>query len=247
MRTRGNGTNGRGGRTDHVQVNAWRRGDVLAIATLRFGGRQLPNSDFGRRFLRVLVALKFPHEDMDAIAPWWRDADLVAAKRILDPDRVGAAIEFEFAELKELARQGYSVRHVAPFDAPPWQVREFWDKHRRERERIRKQRERAARPPNKQEAQMDDTLKPRTKLVRDALTDQWQCARQIEGRVARQFKLDKASLNVAVGRELKLLVKRGVAERKLEPGPTGRTALFVRRAKPRAHVSGQASVMHNTL
>jgi hypothetical protein len=245
VRARGNGTNGRHGRTDHVQVNAWRRGDVLAIAMLRFGTRQLPATDEGRRFLGALVALKFPHEDMDAIAPWWRDADLVAVKR--DPDRVGAAIEFEFAELKELARRGYSVRHVAPFDAQPWQVREFWDKHRRERERIRKQRERATRPPTKQEAQMDDTLKPRTKLVRAALTDQWQCARQVEDRVARQLKLDKASLNVAVGRELKLLVKRGMAERKLETGSNGRPALFVRRAMPRAHVSGQAPVVHNTL
>ena len=90
-------------------------------------------------------------------------------------------------------------------------------------------------------------MKPRTKLVRAALTDEWQCARQIEERVAPLLKLDKASLNVAVGRELKLLVKRGMAERKLETGSNGRPALFVRRVMPRAHGSGQETVVHNTL
>lgn len=249
MRARGNGTNGRSGRTDHGQVNAWRRYEVMKIAALRFNTRQLPNTAEGRRFLAVLVGLRLPHLDIYKIAPWCeaqlRDlADQVAAdRRPLHADRIGNAIEFAFDELKELAEQRhYSVTQVAPYDAQRHEVQAYWEKRRRDADRDRKQRMRATRPPKK-EAHM----KPRTKLVRNALTDEWIGAREIENRVAPLLKLDKATLNVAVGRELKLLVKHGEAERKIEPGPNGRPTLFVRRATPRVHGSGQETVVHNAL
>lgn len=231
MRARGNGKNGRHGRTDHVQVNAWRRGDVLAIAALRFGTRQLPATDEGRRFLRTLVALKFAHEDMHTIAPWWRDTDLVAAdRRALDPDRVGNAIEFTFEELRELARRGYSVRHVAPFDVDAWVLQAFWREHRRDRDRKRKRDDRA------KEAQMEK-LPQRTELVRRALGKTWEAMSAIERRVAPQLGLGKGTLHVAVTREIAKLVALGMAEAEVRPGTHGMPTRMVRRQAADDHRS----------
>ena len=124
MRARGNGTNGRGGRLDHVQVNAWRRYDVMKVAALRFGSRQLPDTDEGRRFLRVLIGLRLPASEAYATAPWCT-AELPAIvdqvrdnPRPLHADAIGNAIEFAFEELKELTeRRHYSITQVAPYDA----------------------------------------------------------------------------------------------------------------------------------
>jgi hypothetical protein len=225
----------------------------MAIARLRFGTQQLPNNENGRRFLRVLVGLKLPASETYVVAPWCQAelrgiVDQVnSGARVRTPDRIGAAIEFMFDELQKLARRGYSIRHVAPCDADRWKVQEFWRERRLEHDRIRKRRERAARPPKKAEEAKMAGLKLRTKIVRDALPSNWTSAHEIESRVALSFGLGEAALHVAVGRELKTLVKRGEAERTLAPGRNGRPTLFVRRSPPHVHMSGQAPVVHNTL
>jgi hypothetical protein len=223
VRARGNGTNGRHGRIDHVQHDALRRGEVMQIARLRFGSVQLPDDDVGRLFLRTLVALKFPHEDMDAIAPWWRDADLVGAKRVLDPDRIGNAIEFTFKELLQLAKRHIIITKVAPCDADRGRVQAFWERRGRRLGRIRKRRDRA----NAKEAQMEK-LPQRTELVRRALGSGWQPKSAIERRVAPLLGLGKVATHTAVTREIHKLVALGLAEQTIKPGTNGFPTCMVR-------------------
>jgi hypothetical protein len=65
-------------------------------------------------------------------------ADANADRRTPDADRLGELIEFSFGDLKAMKRDRYSVRYVAPFDAQPWEVREFWESERKA-DRDRKQ------------------------------------------------------------------------------------------------------------
>jgi hypothetical protein len=74
----------------------------------------------------------------------------------------------EFDDLKAMKRDGYSVRHVTPFNAQPWKVDEFWEAERREADRERKKRARK----RSKEARMP-TLTKRAKIVHDILSDGW--------------------------------------------------------------------------
>ena len=141
-------------------------------------------------------------------------------------DRIGEMIEFTFDELKELAEQGYSIRHVKPCDASDAQVAAFWKEHRKKRERIRKQTERAKEAP----MMTDQHLPQRTKAVKRALTRNWQPRTAIDQRLAPSFPRVRSdgARGVVVGREIKKLGALGVAEQKIEPGKRGLPTAFVR-------------------
>ncbi len=222
----------RRGHADYAQLDALRRRDVKAIANLRFGA-QLPDSEEGRQFLGVLIALRLPAEEIHKIAPWCAadpatiTEQAAAVRRSLTAapiaDRIGEVLEFEFEELKTLAEQGYSVSQVASYDAQRWQEREYWDERRRKSEADRKRRNRA------QEAQqMDNHLPQRTKVVKSTLTGDWQPQTAIAERVAKPFRLRGPSLLRAVARHVENLVKRRCAETKTEDGKHGMKTCFVR-------------------
>jgi hypothetical protein len=148
------------GPASYAQHDAMVRADLLAIARHRYGTSTLPDAPEGRRFLRALLAKRLPVTQAYDIAPWCTGeicrmaGDVAADPKPPTRDRLGSIIEFEFEELKQMKRNRYSVRYVAPFDAQRHQVQEFFKAQSKPADAARKRRTRK-RPARKE----DETVK----------------------------------------------------------------------------------------
>jgi hypothetical protein len=222
----------------YAQVDALVRKDIIAIATHRFGTATLPDTAEGRRFLRAMLAKRLPVTQAYEIAPWCPDelcrmaAEVAADPRAPTRDRLGDMIEFEFDELTRMSTNRYAVRHVAPFDAQPYQVQEFFRAKRLVAEAKRQSRRRKR--PARKEEQMEKRLSKRTRAVYEALNGDWTSAADIIRAVEPKFQPRKrgAVLRRAVHHVLDELIKLGLAEDKIEHGQHGFPTRFVRRAQP---------------
>jgi hypothetical protein len=217
------------------------------IAQDSFGTSSLPNNEEGRRFLRAYLLRAMPAAQALALAPWSRDggeffrivelAEADRRRRAPHADRLGELIEFSFDQLRAMKRNhNISIKFVAPFDAQPWQIDEFWESQRRDDDRKRKQRER------KRESNMP-TLTRRAKIVREALSaTHWISVSDIMDAVVlrdqRKRRLAPDGLRSAVKRALDELVACGLVESRIETGEHG----VANRVARRAHMTGPVFV-----
>jgi hypothetical protein len=132
-----------------------------------------PRRDEQLRRMRLLLELGLPAVEARRRAPWLGDGALEemidaahanAAYWAADAthtiaDKIGERIELTFDEFKACG----GFRHIAPCDAQPREVREFWDERRRNRDADRKRRNREAE--KKDRALRTDRLSPRAGAV----------------------------------------------------------------------------------
>jgi hypothetical protein len=235
-------------RAEHyAQQDAFVRADILAIRRYFLGTTRL-SDEADERFLHALLLKGLPATQVLDLFPWARHRGVDyyidranADRRTPDADRLGELIEFEFDDLMAMKREGYSVRHVAPYDAQRGDVQEFWAAEEQEADRERKQRDRDRR----KESTMPK-ISRRAKQVHKVLRDnRWisvsDIMEAVELRDQRKRKLAPAVLRVAVHRALDELVASGVAEEKTEAG----THHFPTRFARRSHMTGQVSVSDN--
>jgi hypothetical protein len=232
------------GSTHYAQQDAFARKDLLAIRGYFLSTTRL-SDEADERFLHALLLKGLPATQVLDLFPWARHRGVDyyidranADRRKPNADRLGELIEFEFDDLKAMKRAGYSVRHVAPYDAQRWEVAAFWEAEEHEADRERKQRDRKRR----KESTMP-TLTKRAKIVHKALSEvRWTSVPAIMKAVAlrdqRNRLLAPHGLRSAVRRALDELVAIGLAEAKNELDERGVGTRFARRA----HVTGQNSV-----
>ena len=84
----------------------------------------MPDDANGERFLHAFLLKSLPATQVLDVAPCGtpvrvdhNDPYGQVDRRIPDADLLGELIEFSFDDLKAMKRAGYSVRHIAPFDA----------------------------------------------------------------------------------------------------------------------------------
>ena len=232
----------RGRRQNHAQRDALTRTDLRAIWRY-FSSQSRLTDDLNERFLHALLLKGLPATQVPDVAPWARrrgvdyyidkaNADL----RIHDADRLGELIEFEFDDLKAMKRDGYSVRHIAPFDADRGDVQEFWEDEERIADRERKQLSRKQR----KESTMPKLTK-RTTIIHKAIGTNWISVPALMKAVAPKMRNERnrmlvpTALRSAVKRGIDELVAHGIADTKIDLDERGRATQFTRRS----HMTGQ--------
>lgn len=221
-----------------AQLDALTRGDLFDIARLDFGTSKLPDNQQGEQFLYAFLLKGMPATQVPDVAPWARRrGDLLerlidrasAERRKPGPDRLGEIIDFSFDKLKRLKwRYGISIKHVRPFDAEKWKVKEFWSDERLETDRDRKRKDRKRAKARKMAA--EPATSERAALVRKAIGWRWTSVNAIMTAVEPMLPLARPVLRVAVHRALNELLRCGLAEDKFEAGKRGIETRFARRS-----------------
>lgn len=227
--------------SEYAQLNALMRSEVSTIARLRLGRDDLPENHEGERYLKALIFLKLPVDEVHEVAPWCSGGDLDRLRADVDRDRrhfrnardyVGDLIEFQFTDLVELWRHGFSVRWTAPFDCQRSQVQEFWKVVDKQRDRVRKRENRAM------SKSMNGTkLKPLARACIRILNG-WTAVPFIAAKMiespARHRPRTAGAAKKAVHRAIDDLITAGIieAELRIVPDKTSRVVKFVRLKPP---------------
>ena len=136
------------------------------VFTDRYGGRELPDDDAGRDDIALLInyavmARKDPWAQVDLLAPWLTEGDaarLIQSARDFPvwytPNELGHRIRLTFAD-----RERFTAWNIGAID------RSADECERRRRQRWNEKR----RKPTEQKSAMHTTLKPREKVVLEAI------------------------------------------------------------------------------